>query len=186
MSRRYSAGDRFPDLTVSTVDRPDRQVGELLHGLTVFWVLRYVGCPFCQLDLVMLKAAYDRIRAQGAQVFVVMQSDKVHIRAALEQESFPFEIVCDGQQRFYRALGIDPAENEEAFRGDAQRLAEKIAMVDAKGFRHGDYEGDELQLPAIFVVGEDGIIQYAHYAEDVLDMPAADELPGLLAQLRRE
>ena len=42
----------------------------------------------------------------------------------------------------------------------------------AAGFSHGRYEGEELQLPAAFILQPDLTVTYAHYAkviDDVLD-----------------
>lgn len=182
--KRYSEGEIFPEVILSTVNKPDMPAGAVLKGLTVFWILRYIGCPFCQFDLVLLKKAYERFQALGAQVFVVMQSDKEHIRKAMEEMDPPFEIVCDPDQNFYRKLGIAPAGSEEVFQGDHDRLMDKIALVDGQGFTHGDYEGNELQLPALFIVNEDRKILYAHYAADVLDMPSVDEVLEIIENLK--
>ena len=47
-------------------------------------------------------------------------------------------------------------------------------------FVHGDYEGDELQLPALFIVNEKGVVEYANYAEDIMDMPKVDDVLNML------
>ena len=48
------------------------------------------------------------------------------------------------------------------------------------GYTHGDYEGNELQLPALFIVDEDGTVSYAHYAKNIADMPGVQEVLDLL------
>jgi hypothetical protein len=58
---------------------------------------------------------------------------------------------------------------------DVARLQAKIEKVKAAGFVHGKYEGDENQLPAMVIVEPDGVISYAHYAKNSLDMPTVDE-----------
>ena len=50
----------------------------------------------------------------------------------------------------------------------------------ACGFSHGDYEGNEQQLPAMFIVDEDGTVLYAHYARSIMDMPSVDEVLAML------
>ena len=57
----------------------------------------------------------------------------------------------------------------------------KIAKATAAGFKHGAYEGDELQLPAAFVLTPERELTYVRYAKSVGDMPEAEELAELLA-----
>ena len=59
-------------------------------------------------------------------------------------------------------------------------LKEKGAKAAALGFSHGDYEGNEQQLPAMFIVEEDGTVSFAHYAKGIMDMPTVDELLEIL------
>ena len=44
----------------------------------------------------------------------------------------------------------------------------------------GDYEGNELQLPAMFIVNEDGVVEYANYARNIVDLPTVDEVLAML------
>jgi hypothetical protein len=48
-----------------------------------------------------------------------------------------------------------------------------IAAITAirRGFRHGKFEGKETQLPAAFAVSADKVIKYAHYGENISDIP---------------
>lgn len=179
---RYKAGDTFPNLTVKTAFQPDRMVNDILKGKTVFWILRYIGCPVCRLDVTLIAKRYEEFKQKGAQVLVVMQSDKPHVKEALAQTSIPFEIICDSDKKFYDALVIRPAKSMEALVGKRlNKLQAKGALANQYGFDHGDYEGDEQQLPAMFIVDENGIILYAHYAEELIDMPDIDEVLALLS-----
>ena len=55
-------------------------------------------------------------------------------------------------------------------------MKKKADKCKAYGFEHGDYEGNELQLPAMFIVGKDGTVEFAHYAKGIVDMPVIDEV----------
>lgn len=181
MMQPYKKGDLFPNLPIRTAYEPDRQVTDILKGKTIFWVLRYIGCPVCRLDVQLIAERYAEFQAKNAQVFVVMQSDAAHVRAALQDRQLPFDIVCDEDMTFYRTLMIRPAESMEQLAG--QRLEElqaKGAKADACGYTHGDYEGDELQLPALFIVDEHRVIDYAHYAKELIDMPTVEEVLTML------
>ena len=37
-----------------------------------------------------------------------------------------------------------------------------------------------LQLPAMFIVNEDGVVEYANYARNIVDLPTVDEVLAML------
>ena len=77
---------------------------------------------------------------------------------------------------------IHAAESMDALAGARKdKLQKKGALADENGFIHGDYEGNELQLPAMFIVDEDRKISYAHYAKELADMPEIDEVLNSLS-----
>ena len=178
---RLHTGDKMPDFTFHTGYEEGRTVYGSLKGRTVFWVLRYIGCTICRYDVHMIARRYSEFQAKGAQVFVVMQSDPAHVRDDLKETKLPFDIICDEKQEIYRELDIAPAESMEALGGgQMERLQAKAAAAKACGFTHGDYEGNEQQLPAMFIVEEDGTVSYAHYAANVMDMPTVDQVLAML------
>mgnify|MGYP000609266414 FL=1 len=59
------------------------------------------------------------------------------------------------------------------------KVAEKVVEA-RKLFSHGEYEGEELQLPAAFVVEKDLTVTYARYGKDGADVPTPEELKKLL------
>ena len=114
-----------------------------------------------------------------------MQSDRNHVKESLGEIKLPFEIACDTDMKFYDALSIAPANNVDELLGNKKDyLEEKMAKAEASGFYHGDYEGDEQQLPAMFIVDESGQILYSHYAKNLTDMPEIDDVLSILEEVK--
>ena len=180
---KINVGEKFPNFEFKTAFKDGLHVNDVLKGKTIFWVLRYIGCTSCNFDVCMIAQDYDKFAAKNAQVFVVMQSDQAHLKADLEKRPVPFEIISDDGMEFYKALDIKAAESKDELIGGAVGLAKfavKGAKIKAMGLSHGDYEGDEMQLPAFFIVEEDGTVSYAHYAKSIGDMPTVEEALALL------
>ena len=180
---KINAGERLPSFKFNTHLRDDLESLSVLKGKTVFWVLRYIGCTVCRYDVHLIAKRYDEFKAKGAQVFVVMQSDRDHVVNDLKATDtvLPFEIICDPDQKIYELLSIEPARSmEELAGGNMDELRAKGAAAKEAGFVHGDYEGNEQQLPAMFIVAEDGTVEYAHYATNIVDMPKIDEVLEML------
>lgn len=56
----------------------------------------------------------------------------------------------------------------------------KIYAAKNAGFIHGTYEGDELQLPAVFLIENGGRVKYAKYAKNLANMPSYQVMLALL------
>ena len=178
---RFKVGDYFPDFIFNTAYRKNLQVHEVLDKETVFWCIRYIGCPVCRYDVHCIKEKYAEIQKKNAQIFVVMQSDQKHIQDVIKEDELPFEIICDPEKKFYNELEIDPALSKEELIGhNTDELEQKRQACKELGYTHGDYEGDELQLPALFIVNKKGIIKYVKYGDSLVSLPTVDELIDLL------
>ena len=171
----------MPDFTFATPFETNRTMAETakkVNGKTAVVFLRYFGCTFCQYDMQQFATEYDKIKATGGQLLVVLQSDPKGLANELTMDTFPFEIICDPEQTLYRNFEITPAKSKMGM-ADPATMA-KAARVALAGFQHGKYEGEELQLPASFVVTPDLTITYAHYSKAAGDVPTPAELVQLL------
>lgn len=180
---KVRVNETFPVFEFSTAYEDDLNSRDILKGKTIFWFLRYIGCTVCRYDVHLLQQRYEEFTEKGAQVYVAMQSNRDHVRKDLESTDtkLPFSIICDPEMKIYKLLDIVPAESMESLKlGVEDALKEKAGKARAQGFIHGDYEGDEQQLPALFIVDEDGTVEYAHYASNIMDMPLIDDVLSLL------
>lgn len=181
-----SAGEKFPDLQFQTYDGKTMRVSEVLPRKrhTIFWVMRFIGCCFCQYDLDILAKEYGSFETKDAQVFAVLQSSRESITGLKGQMKVPFDIICDTDHNFYRVLDVKATVSKEARTPtspeDLLRLQEKQEAVAACGYQRKTSEGEPQQLPALFIVNSDGVITYAHYAVHSIDIPSLDEMLRLL------
>lgn len=180
--KKLEIGQTMPDFEYVTPFSQGNTLSETAAraSKTALVFLRYWGCPLCQYDIRLLAQSHDRITAKGGQLLVVLQSDPAGLAAKLEKpEALPFAIICDPEQKLYRQFGIEAAANM-AKMADFKMLG-RMVKATKLGIRHGEYEGEEKQLPAAFVVDGDRKILYAHYAASVSDMPDGEELAALLS-----
>ena len=179
---RLTLGEGMPDFTFDTPFETGRSLSGTLarvEGKTALVFLRYYGCTLCQYDIHLYAKQYDAVKAAGGQLLVVLQSDPAKLAGQMKPGDLPFDIVCDPEQSLYKRFEIAPAPSKAEL-GD-EKTMEKIARARAAGFRHGDYEGEELQLPAAFVMDRAGKLTCVHYGKTAGDVPSPDELAALLA-----
>lgn len=178
---KLKTGDTMPDFTYCTPFEAGQSLAAAVQRAprTLLLFLRYYGCTLCQFDIHQLKEHYAELAAGGGQVLVVLQSDPAALARQLgAPDALPFPLVCDPEQTLYRRFGIEPAASKLGM-ADAGTIA-KIAKAQAAGFRHGDYEGNELQLPAAFVLDAGRRVLYAHYGKSAGDLPSLREMIALL------
>lgn len=174
-------GDRMADFTYVTPYSSANRLSETVKkcpGRTAIVFLRYYGCRMCQLDMLDYAEQYEAIRAAGGQLLIVLQSDPAKLAAQIPAGSVPYQIVCDPEQKLYREFDIRPASSKETMKDESSSA--KFARIEARGLVHGDYEGEELQLPAAFVVDHDLNVTWAHYGQVISDTPTAEELASLV------
>lgn len=183
---RIKKGDKFPDLKFRAYKAGLTSVSEIAGHAerTVIWAMRFVGCGSCQLDMDLLAEAYEDFRSKGAQVFVVLQSGTESIKEVKGEWNIPFDVILDEEHEFYRELDIRATATKEdrmpkTPEGKA-RLEAKQEQSKARGYRKKP-EGEAQQLPALFIIGPDLAVEYAHYAENSVDIPPIADILDLLA-----
>lgn len=178
---RLKTGEKMPDFMFQTPFETGRTLAETvgkIPGKTAIVFLRYYGCTLCQYDIHQYAQAKDRIAAAKGQMLIVLQSDPQKLAGQMKQGDLPFDIICDPQQKLYQDFGIAPAKSKAKL-ADFKTIG-KIARAGAGGFKHGDYEGNELQLPAVFVMEPDRTLSSVHYGVSAGDVPTPEELAELL------
>lgn len=177
---KIKQGDTFPNFACTTAFSDETTIEAIANGnKLIVWVLRYIGCTVCRYDVHLLAQNYEKFQEKGVNVTVVMQSDPSVVREELKETSLPFEIICDTDFEIYKTLDIAPAASMEALLGDetsAAALQVKGTAAAEAGFSHGLYEGDEQQLPALFILSPQREVLHAHYATNIMDMPTIDTL----------
>lgn len=178
---RLTAGGTIPDFTFDTPFEQGRTLSETaarVKGKTALIFLRYYGCTLCQYDMHQYAAAAEKIAATGGQMLVVLQSDPQKLASQMKRGELPYDLICDPEQKLYRQFEIAPAPSKMKMADFA--TVKKIAKATAGGFKHGDYEGDELQLPAAFILDGSLNLTHVHYGTSAADVPTPEELAELL------
>ena len=180
LARPVEAGDVFLDFPVDTAFRQNLHLSDLTQGKpAMLLLLRYYGCPLCQLDMHLLAQDIGKIRAAGGVLLVVLQSSVDTMRAQLgSEDALPYPVICDPEKRLYQALDVRPAAAQTDLLGPD--FGAKLKKIQAFGYEHGAYEGDELQLPAAFALDRERRVTYVHYGKTADDTPDAEQIAAVL------
>lgn len=143
---------------------------------TALLFLRYAGCTLCQYEIHQLEVNHKSIVGDDGQLLVVLQSNAENMAQQLQSHSLPFDIICDPDQTLYKQFEIMLANSEEDLMSEEEYAA---LASELEAYQHGQYEGEELQLPAVFIVNKELKLSYVHYGKSIVDIPDVKELEEL-------
>lgn len=176
---KLKVGMEMPEIIYTSPYEANKSYLEETKGdKSVLLFLRYYGCTVCQLDLLELKEIHEKFQDKNVNVKVVLQSDPHKLKALLDENPLPFEIICDPEKKLYQKFEIAPAGSKLKLAGGLKTIL-KMNKAKKLGLQHGAYEGEELQLPALFIIDKTGTIEFAKYCKSLADLPSVSEIAGL-------
>jgi peroxiredoxin len=175
--RALRAGDRAPsfrlrDGTGATFSSDNAlRVGPVL---IVFYRGRW--CPYCNVDLAAIELASREIRSAGAFIVAVSQQTPAESLQTVLLDGLSFASLVDRHGRVANAFGLRWKASAEI------GAAREECGVDLAAF-NGD-SGWTLTMPARYIVGADGTVEYADISVDYTQRGDPSELLPILDRLR--
>lgn len=175
---RLTVGSPAPDFTVTDLYGQTRSLADYRGRKLHLSFYRYASCPFCNLRVHEMRQKSALWQQQGLDLMAVFQSpvESIQEYAVGKVEEFP--VIPDPQRKLYALYGAETSWL--AFAKSAGRLKD-IAAATAKGFLPGKMEGEVNQVPAEFLIDENGIIRTAFYGKDIgdhLDIAVVERFAG--------
>jgi peroxiredoxin len=174
MGKRLYAGGDAPVFVFDTPWKKGLRLSDSIKkGPTVLVFLRYIGCPVCQMEVARFRADFDEFKRRKTELLVVLQSEPATITKATSEKDIPFPIVCDPKGDIFSLYGVN-AGSIFSYLSPGSTMGALRAI--RRGFKHGKFEGKEMQLPAAFVIDKNQRITFAYYGKNVADVPKTDVL----------
>jgi peroxiredoxin len=167
-------GDKLPDFTLPDVEGGNVVLAELLaKGPVVLVFFRFAGCPACNIALPYYERhLYPGLAARGATLLAVSPQVPERLGEIKTRHKLSFRIASDTDNRLGKHFGIVFLPTAEA-----------KANAEAKGSNTGKTTGTgtwELPMPAVIVIGQDGVIRYADVSPDWLVRAEAEDILAAL------
>ena len=175
MDKKLKEGLIAPDFNYIRLDGHEANFYKDIEGQLCYLIfLRYYGCTVCQYIIRNLSDNYNKFLEKNINIFVVLQSEPSIINQAIQEDRISVNIIPDVEQAIYKLYDVKPAKNKAGLASlrtiEIMKKAKKIKLI------HGEYEGNELQLPATFLIDQDKVLRYVKYGSGAGDVPEAKEL----------
>lgn len=148
----------------------------LARGPVAVMFFRGHWCPYCRLNVRAVIQAQDRIRAMGAQIVGIMPETQEYTGKFIADSGAPFPVLTDLDNGYALSLNLAIWLGTEI-----QRL---LSYQDMAKF-HGN-DGWMLPIPAVFVVGRDGLVKARFVDPDFRRRMEIDDLLAALESAGRE
>ncbi len=139
-------------------------------ALLVF--VRHFGCLFCRQQVAGLLPILARVRAVGAEMFVVGNGTPEEARAFRDEHASRFPVLTDPSRASYCELGMR--------RGVATVLRPSVLVRAVRalrrGFRQSRAAGDPLQQGGVLVIDPNGVVAWRFASRAAGEHPSADEV----------
>jgi peroxiredoxin len=174
--RAARVGDPLPRATLLDVEGNPVTIDEMLaEGPLVISVYRGGWCPYCNVELRALESRLEEITATGGRLVAVSPMSPDASLTTAEKHDLGFPVLSDVGLSWLRALGL------------VHSLSDDVkALYDSWGFQTDVVNvghGDELPLPATFVVAQDGTISWRHVDPDYVQRADPDDIVAALRDL---
>jgi len=168
-------GEPMPNFTMPDQEGRLTTLDELLaKGPVVLAFHRGHWCPYCRLNMVGLAEIEDQVRP--AQIIGISAEVQHYSRQIRAESGGDFPILTDVGAGYALSIGLAIFVDEDMSR-----------MIEGAGWDVPLYQGGTswvLPIPAVFVVGQDGIIVTRHVDPDYRRRMDLDELVRSLDQFR--
>ncbi len=152
-------GQPIPDTVLKTVDGKAFRLTDAAKEQQLALIYYRGGwCPYCNVHLNQLQAIEPKIRALGYRIIAVSADQPSRVQQSLDKSPLTYTLLSDATMQTAEAFGI-------AFKVDKPTLQKlnsyDIDLEEASGQKH-----HMLPVPAVFLIGTDGIIDFVYANPD--------------------
>jgi len=154
-----SVGETIPDLVLRTATgQPFDLIEAVSNQPAVLVFYRGGWCPFCTLHLAKLQTIEPQLLTMGYQILAISPDLPEKLAEADGKHDYSYTLLSDSAMNAAKAFGLE-FEVDVVTRGKYKDFG--IDLEAASGETH-----HLLPVPAVFVVGTDGIVRFSHSNPD--------------------
>ncbi len=157
-----------PSFKATTIDGTEVALSDYRGQRVWLSFFRYAACPLCSFRIHELLTQWTTAFVpRQIHLLTVWQSKPEKLQEIVDRYAPPFSLITDPEMELYRLFEVEEgmlkAFGKEVFTGMNNARKAKIPLV--RG-----WEGSPSRRPADFLINGEGVIEVAHYGENVGQM----------------
>lgn len=153
-------GDQAPAVIGQNQNGREVNVPDLLEdGPVVLFFYRGEWCPVCKRHLSNFQDSLSFIMDKGASVIAITPEQPESMEKMAKATKVTFELINDHDYAIMKSYGVD-------FKVTQENVPKYFDFTLTHTREANGNEDDVLPVPATFIIGQDGTIQWLHYDFD--------------------
>lgn len=154
-SKELVAGAKAPSFAAANQRGKMVNLSDMLaQGKTVVIFYRGYWCPYCNKQLKDYEDSLQLIKAKGANIVAITPELPVYVQKTIAKTQASFNILSDKDQSIMKSYGV-------AFTLDEQALV-RLERIGVNLKEINGSNSNMLPVPGVFVVNQQGIIEYVY------------------------
>jgi peroxiredoxin Q/BCP len=167
---KLTKGQKAPNFKATDIWGNEIDLSAMSNQKILLTFFRYAECALCNLRVSELKARQAEFIQKNIQLIAVFESPADSLQKSIaNRHGFEFPILADEQRNLYNLYGVQPSwfgilktMNLKGIKSALQ--ASKLGYSPA-----GKIEGTIHQIPADFLIDENGNLELIHYGTNIID-----------------
>lgn len=170
----FSKGNTAPDFSATLTSGEEINLTDLLKDQSVCLIfLRFLGCPLTRLRMAELEKEIEKYQVNDLRLIVVFESTVDRTQKYMMRKGLSLDILVDENRELYDLFDVQPGGILKMLNPNVLKKGGEATL---KGHMHGAFEGNELQLPAAFIINKDKKLAYVNYGEHPADTASTDSI----------
>ncbi|WP_163399942.1 peroxiredoxin-like family protein [Flavobacterium fluviatile] len=143
---------------------------------TLLTFFRYAECALCNLRISELKARKNEFERKNIKLIAVFESPAESLKKMSKRHQFDFIIIADPGRKLYNLYNVNPSWSK-LIKTISIKGIKSVIEASKLGFSpRAKIEGKMHQIPADFLINENGIMEIVHYGNSVVDHISLNEV----------
>ncbi|PCI45385.1 MAG: hypothetical protein COB51_08935 [Moraxellaceae bacterium] len=170
----FNTGELAPNFTATLLNGKTVELSEMIKTQSVCIIfLRFMGCPLTRLRLAELQSEINRFSNRELRLLVVFESTMERTQKYTVRKGLQLDIIPDITRQLYNQFDVRSGRFISMLNPNVLKKAGEATI---KGHMHGAFEGNELQLPAAFIIDTTQTFSYVNYGVHPADAVETDQI----------
>jgi thioredoxin-dependent peroxiredoxin len=183
--KKLKVGQTAPNFTAKNYSGSQVNLKDYRGKKVLLSFHAFASCPFCNLRINELKNEYPRLNSRGLEMIHVFPSPGEAVGRFAGKDNPPFPIIGDPEKKLFTKYGLQ--KSLAGMFGGFLKVKRLIRAFKVVSFVDSMWNNDSdmRQLPADFLIDENGIIQEVYYAKTTSDNMPMEQIESFLGLLRK-
>lgn len=173
---KLTKGQKAPNFKTIDIWGNEIELLENANQKTLLTFFRYAECALCNLRISELKTRKNEFERMNIKLIAVFESSAESLKNMGKRHQFDFIIVADQERKLYNLYDVNPSWFK-LIKTMSLKGIKSVIEASKLGFSpRAKIEGKIHQIPADFLINENGILEIVHYGNSVVDHISLNEV----------